>query len=275
MKLSSNLAPHIYSNQEILRGAIYGIILANLLILSILFIFLYAARRKALLFTKNLFSKRDAYFPTSGDLILLQYESSGMREYPQSVQRIPTHCGIVVIFDSIPYVLEATRFPKPFMRDYLRNYAANDGIRLVLLSSLIASVDTFCLVRPLISGNVQIKKSLFPWLRTFRFEPSISDNMSIAAIAALGFGPFFPTLGKIASFASGLNSSDRRAVFCSEFISILLQKLGHLPPYYNSHYLMAPINLSHSMGTIDELSKRSSKPLMWGPEIILKERYGK
>ena len=202
------------------------------------------------------------YIPKTGDLVLLQYKSAGLHNYPNGIKQIPTHCGIIWVQNDTVFVMEATKF------DTIKNFWVNHkerGVRLILLSDLLNSVDSFLSIRPLLKGsitldNLQIKE----WALNLEFEPHVSTHMNLINLIVIGLGPMLPlNINKFLGKLSGLNDSTRTSVFCSEFISLLLHRLGHLKYDFKDHWSISPLSLTSDIKIIDMLCPN----LKWGNEI--------
>jgi hypothetical protein len=202
----------------------------------------------------------------------MQYGNAGMRAYPHGFRDVPTHCGLIWVRNEKVCVIEATRFGGTYpLKDVMWNRTEGHGIRVVLLEDLLAIVDVYCSVRP-VNGHINEKLLRFhmeSWASKLEFEDAISPTMHPIDILALGFGPGFPSLGSFFAKLSGLSSASRSQVFCSEFISMLLQRLGHIPASFKKHWSIAPVSFTSKLKTIDNLSASSSVPLQWNDEILL------
>jgi hypothetical protein len=212
--------------------------------------------------------QHDAYSPKTGDIVLLQHASAGLQAWPlKGLRFVPTHCGMVWVRNHEACVIEASRFTATPMQDVMWNKTQGDGIRVVRLGDLLGTIDVFCAARPLVRGTInesKLEAELATWARHLKFEPRVRVSMGIAETVALGFGPVFPTLGKLAAKFSGLSSS-RAEVFCSEFVTKLLQRVGHIDPSFDAHWKFSPISLMHKLGALDALCPE----LEWGREISL------
>lgn len=222
--------------------------------------------KKALKFTEFINSNSTQYISRSGDLLIMQYLSSGMQAYSKGIKDIPTHCGLILIINNLTYVLEATRLEIEPLNDLFENY--RDGTRLVLLSDVLRNLDGYCYVRP-IKANLNFNKTILNWSKTLKFEPLVSNTMGITEIITLGLGPGYSFLQSLGGYACRLNEK-RSTVFCSEFISLFLQRCGHLPLNFKDHWKISPIHLTSKMATLDKLTLESNFPLEWGQEIELK-----
>lgn len=258
------------------RYALMGSLAAILCVCFVMATFLYHAQQKAFKATVDLvhcFRPDSPYKPRTGDLIILQYKNAGMHAYPGGYRDIPTHCGLVWVNENQVKVIEATRFGGDYpIADALWQRAVGDGVRAALLSDILKTVDVYCAVRPLIFGTLdseRLSHELETWAKYLRFEPAVSPNMEILDILAMGFGPGYPNVGRVCADITGLSSRHRVDVFCSEFISLLLQRLGHIDPKFQKHWSLAPVSMTSKLGYIDKLSARSSSPLFWGKEVLL------
>ena len=201
------------------------------------------------------------YIPKTGDLVLLQYKNAGLYKY-NDIKHIPSHCGIVIIKHDEAYVLEATKF------DTLKNYfnsklEQKSGVRLVKLSDLINSVDNYFAIRP-IKNNLQINEKNLLWAKNLTFYDQISNEMNITTLLAVGIGPYINSkLSKQLYRLAGLLKTNRTGVFCSEFISMFLQREGHIKKEFSEHWSLSPINFTSNLKSIDLLCPQ----LNWGKEI--------
>ena len=258
-----------------IRQALIGSLSAFLFIFVILAAFLKFAQIKAH-DSSHVFSncqKSNTFVPSTGDLLMMQYADSGMQAYPRGFRDIPTHCGMIWVREGKVCVIEATRFGGNHpLRDILWNKSEGSGVRVVLLQDLLASADVYCSVRPLASGNINIlnlSHQMETWAKHLEFEDAISSTMQPIDILAVGFGPVFPNIGSFFANLSGLSSPSRKQVFCSEFISLLLQRLGHIPQSFSKHWSVAPLSLTSKIKFIDTLSAEALVPLSWKEEILL------
>lgn len=202
----------------------------------------------------------------TGDLVLLNYKS--MATFP-GFENIPFHCGMIYEINGECFVIEATRFQHPYLKDYRWNKMEGGGVRLVKLSDLIYSIDKFMVVRHLISGSINVEDleyNLSNWARHLEFNQLVSHNMSILEMFTIGFGPAFPYLGKMCGKLSSISSKNPRQVFCSEFLIKLLSRLGHINKNFVDHWSIAPVSFVSELQLVDSLSQSSYKPLCWGPE---------
>lgn len=258
--------------------ALCGSLSAIVFILTILFVFLRIAQIKAVDSSKQFTfcakpTPNFSWTPQTGDLVIMQYENAGMRAYPRGFKDVPTHCGLLWVRDGKVCVIEATRFGgTSTLRDVMWNRFDGHGVRVVLMEDLLASADVYCSVRPLKSGKIDdlaLRLQMESWASKLEFENLISPNMHPLDILAIGFGPLFPLLGSFFAKLSGLSSSKRYQVFCSEFISKLLQRLGHVQASFKKHWSIAPVSFTSKLKTLDNLSAFSSVPLQWHDEILL------
>lgn len=235
----------------------------------ILVAFISKCESRSFELTKNIRGdSKQSYQPKNGDLVLLQYRGANMQKYPRGFKDVPTHAGIIWIRNNIVYVIEATRFAGIYpIVDRQWNRNQGNGVRIVLLGDLLSNVDVYLSIRPIIQGSIVSFASELDWMHTLEFEPRISPNMHICTVLAMGLLPHNKYLARIFGYFTGLSSSKRKEVFCSEFISKLLQRMGHLDEHFTKHWTMTPIHFSSSLKTIDALSSKSSKPLLWGNEI--------
>jgi hypothetical protein len=258
-----------------IRHALVGSLSAFLFVFVILAAFLRIAQIKAHN-SSNVFSacqKSNTFSPSTGDLLMMQYADSGMRAYPRGFRDIPTHCGMIWVREGKVCVIEATRFGGTHpLRDVMWNKSEGNGVRVVLLQDLLSSADVYCSIRPLASGIIdahQLHYEMETWAKHLQFEDAISSTMQPIDILAIGFGPVFPSIGSFFANLSGLSSPKRKQVFCSEFISILLQRLGHIPHTFSKHWSVAPLSLTSKVKFIDTLSAEALVPLSWKEEILL------
>lgn len=219
--------------------------------------------------TRNV-CKEKIYSVTTGDIVLMQYNSSGLSLY-KGFENVPLHCGIIYVKNNIPFVIEATNFQTPSLQNYF-NTQRKTGVRIVLLEELVNSVDNFICVRKLIMGKFnieQLENELNIWALNFEFDNKISNDMNILDFVALGFYPLYP---KFCSFLSNLikfNEISDAKLFCSEFITRLLQKLGHINKNFRDHRLISPLSLISTTNTLENLSYNCANPLKWSKEFTL------
>ena len=205
---------------------------------------------------------------STGDLLFMQFKNSDM---PKDLETVPLHCGMVWVVNGEPYVIEATRFKYPVLKDYMWNKKENeDGVRVVKLSELKSSVDGFMAIRYLTSGKIN-NDALFDvmqnWAKDLRFNPLISYHMSVLELITIGFGPAFPNFGKFCAKISGLINHSPDKIFCSQFLCMLLQKLGHINKNFHEHWSIAPVSYIKLANKIDFLSEQSDFPLRWELEV--------
>jgi len=210
-------------------------------------------------------TKNNNQFST-GDIVLMNYKS--MATFP-GFENVPFHCGLIYKTNKDIFVIEATRFQHPYIKDHRWDKKIGGGVRIVKLVDLINSIDKFMVVRHLVQGEIDVEDleyNLNNWARHLEFNQLVSHNMSILEMFAIGFGPAFPSLGKFCGKLSSISTKNFKQVFCSEFLLKLLSRLGHINKNFVDHWSFAPISFISQLGLIDNLSLNSYKPLRWGPE---------
>jgi hypothetical protein len=160
-------------------------------------------------------------------------------------------------------VLEATKY------DSIKNYwndQKTSGVRLVKLCDLISSIDAYLAIRPIVSDSFQISHNSLEWAKTLEFDPKISSKMNMLTLFSVGVCPLLSQshCSKFFSFFTKFNCPSRHSVFCSEFVSKLLQKEGHIKKEFNQHWTLSPIHFTSSLRTIDNLCSKIS----WEKEIL-------
>jgi hypothetical protein len=258
-------------NLRTIKKTLYNLLsiffsLTIILIISIVFIIKQSNKlTKQLQYCNKLFLK---YTPKTGDLVLLQYKSAGLYKY-DGIKYIPSHCGLIFVQDNEIFVLEATKF------DHIENYFINSGekkvqksggVRLIKLSDLLSSIDNFLAIRP-ITSSIQINQSSLEWAKSLQFDEKISASMNMFTLFSVGICPMIstPHCSLFFSPMTNFHHQERRSVFCSEFITKLLQKEGHIKKEFNYHWTLSPIHFTSSVKTIDNLCSN----LSWGQEILL------
>ena len=258
----------------------------SIIVTFLVFAFVYDnlkySQKKSLKYTKlirkscsmnNEKSFSNHYKPKTGDLVVMQHERANLHSAPEGVKHVPTHAGMIWVVNEVPCILEATRFGPDefFKKDLLWDRKVGAGVRLISLSDSLKDKVIFA-VRPLLVGTIdetKLKELVHGWAKHLKFEKAVGPKMNFFQFAALGTHWIFPKLGKIAAKMSGIYSRKSNTVFCSEFIALLLQKLGHLNLNFQETWSLTPITFLSTYGKIDKLSKNAINPLSWGEEISL------
>ena len=97
----------------------------------------------------------------------------------------------------------------------------------------------------------------------------MSTDLGPLELVALGCGTLWPRLARACARSGGLASKPATSVFCSELVTRLLQRLGHVDAVFEEHWLVAPLALTSAVRVLDTLSARSSDPLAWGAECAI------
>jgi len=163
------------------------------------------------------------------------------------------------------FALEATRFSHGIHNVWGKQDGS--GVRLVLLSDLIRSANVYCAIRPLIAGSVHLQQDDIEWAKSLQFDVRVSTTMSATDVLAFGLAALLPPVSTALAALSGLSSRKEANVFCSEFISMLLQRTGNLPASFKKHWSITPLHLTHKVGALDSLTWKSTSPLQWGKEF--------
>lgn len=274
-----------------IEEALHGICFAFLLMFVLGATFYGWAKKRSRSLTANIGSFErgsQSYVPQTGDIVLMQYESAGLQLFPKDFRSIPTHCGLVWNNKKLGLcVIEATRFGgKNDLEDVLwgKTLQHKDGVRVVKMEDMIKSVEIFISVRPirykyktgnhlqkLLLSDERILTLLETWARNLRFEAMVSSQMGPLEILTLGFGPLgyatvFDVVTKMSAKACGLSSNERTGLFCSEFLTTFLQKLGILDKHFQEHFLIAPLSLTSNSTVLESISSSFG----WDRETCLK-----
>jgi hypothetical protein len=217
------------------------------------------------------------YKPKNGDILLVHYVGHGLHGVPIA-ESYPTHTAFVYVNeDGSAYALEATRFAAPEQPNVLLQTAHKlSGIRMVPLAHFINAVDSVIYIRELEEGFIspQSVHDSLDWAASLDFETRIIDSMTYDVTIAIGFRLVWPDTARICTHTSKLYETERRSkqVFCSEFVSRLLSRLGALNESFEDHFLMTPASYLSSLPTakiVPNLESIANKGFRWKPDQML------
>jgi len=224
------------------------------------------------------------YDPKNGDILLVHYVGHGLHGIPIA-EAYPTHTAFVYVAnDGKAYALEATRFVAPEQPNVLSQTVHRmSGIRMVPLAHFINAVDSVIYLRQIEKGHISSEavEECLDWASTLDFETRIIDSMTYDVTVAIGFRLVWPDTSKLCTKTSKLIETDRRQkqVFCSEFVSRLLAKLGALQETFTDHYLMSPASYLYSISSSTHLASKeivtpnlesiANKGFTWKPDQML------
>jgi hypothetical protein len=217
------------------------------------------------------------YKPQTGDLIFTQYKSHGISQYVAG-KGCPTHAAIVWIKHNEVFVIENTLindnvFDHFYGKERLTH--PNGGVRVIKLSEFISKIDGFCSVRPIMKGKLNVNKIeniLETWGFLIQFDIKMSFDMALATHFAFASRPLFRNLSNILFYDLKNHRkqiASQHVQFCSEFIVQFLQKLGHVSEKFKDYWKITPFCLTSQVGIIDDLSKNSKHPIIWGEDQVL------
>ena len=217
------------------------------------------------------------YKPKNGDILLVHYVGHGLHGIPIA-ESYPTHTAFVYVDeDGSAFALEATRFAAPEQPNLLLETAHRlSGIRMVPLAHFINTVDSVIYIRELEKGVIshQSVKDSLEWASSLDFETRIIDSMTYDVTVAIGFRLVWPETAKICMRTSKLYETQRRAkqVFCSEFVSRLLSRVGAFKESFTEHYLMTPASYLSSLNQskiVPNLESIANKGFEWKLDQML------
>lgn len=217
------------------------------------------------------------YKPSTGDLIFTQYKSHGIHQYI-SGKGCPTHAAIIWVKNEEEYVIENTLINDNLFDHFYgkdRVTYPSGGVRVIKLSEFISKIDGFCSVRPILNGKInkkKIEKILENWGFDIKFDLKMSFDMSLTTQLAFACRPLFRNLSNILFYDLKYHRKqiyNKNVQFCSEFIVQFLQKLGHVNKTFKNYWEITPFCLTSQVGIIDDLSKSSRYPIIWGKDQVL------
>ena len=234
-------------------GIVLKLILTLTLFLWICIYILIDTSRRVEWFLNDAWKKPllENYLPKNGDILLVHYIGHGLNGIPV-IEAYPTHTAFVYVnVQGDAFALEATRFAAPEQPNNLNTTVQNlSGIRMVPLAHFINSVDSVIYVREIENGSIKPETihSLLDWASTLKFETRILDSMTFDVTIAIGFRLVWPKISKVCMNTSRLYELEKRKnqVFCSEFVSRLLQNIGAIKANFTDHYLMSPASFLKS-----------------------------
>jgi len=224
------------------------------------------------------------YDPKNGDILLVHYVGHGLHGIPIA-EAYPTHTAFVYVAkDGKAYALEATRFVAPEQPNvFSQTVHKVSGIRMVPLAHFINAVDSVIYLRQIENGHISSEavEECLDWASTLDFETRIIDSMTYDVTVAIGFRLVWPETSKLCTKTSKLFETERRhqQVFCSEFVSRLLSKVGALQETFINHYLMSPASYLFSISSSTHLASKeivtpnlesiANKGFSWKPDQML------
>jgi len=214
-----------------------------------------------------------SYTPKTGDILLVHYVGHGLFGIPMA-ESYPTHTAFVYVDDKgKAFALESTRFAAPEQPNQLLSTVHKlSGVRMVPLAHFVNTVDSVLYIRQLEESSIQIPsehvQKQLEWASSLKFETRILDSMTTDVTIAIGFRLVWPNFSKWACHASKLDETKRRSdqVFCSEFVSRLLQRLGATRSDFDSHFLVSPASFLKTAGALENMS---SPGYSWKPDQML------
>jgi hypothetical protein len=246
----------------------------SFLIASLISLYLYTAQKSITLTSEIRKCKRNinVYKPRTGDIVLLQARSHGVFNI-YGFEAGPTHCGLVWVKNGEVLVVENTIFSGKKLRDVFwgRDEESHPfgGVRVIRLADLIRKVDGFLSIRSLKSGAINEEKfqyELINWARNIKFDYLRLTNMGLHLTIGMTFNHISKFLSNIFIKKDFESFRSPDIMFCSEFIFVFLQRLGHIQKDLKNYWEFTPIFLSSSMNVIDTLSRQSNDPLTWSKD---------
>jgi len=218
------------------------------------------------------------YKPQTGDIFVVHYLGHGMIGIPVA-EHWPTHAAFVWVKpNQEAFVIECTKFIAPTLPNILlETRKKKRGVRMVPLIEYINAVDNVLYVRRVIKGNIEsdlVEKVVREWAVHMDFETRIADSMTFDLTVAIGFAPVWPKLSAWCTKAAKLDKIKQRKnqAFCSEFVSLLLQKLGAVDDDFKAHYSISPAGLLKTAGQLENISKNSARKIVWGDDGMIIRR---
>ena len=226
------------------------------------------------------------YKPRNGDILLVHYVGHGLHGVPIA-EAYPTHTAFVYVKDDgQAFALEATRFAAPEQPNvFLKTVKKLSGIRMVPLAHFVNAVDSVIYIRQLEEGNISSSdvESCFDWASNLKFETRILDSMTLDVTIAIGFRLVWPVISKACMHISKLEKIEKREdqVFCSEFVSRLLSRVGAVRKDFRDHYLVSPASYLATASLADtrvepNLESIASSGFKWkNDQMLVRAGYDK
>lgn len=221
----------------------------------------------------------DNYVPKTGDILLMHYLGHGLIGIPVA-EHWPTHAAFVwVKNDGSIFVVECTKFSAPALPNVLKSTQKKKrGVRVVPWKDYVNAIDDVLYVRRLEKGTIKskdVKKVVEEFGLTMDFETRIADSMTLDVTVAIGFAPVWPKFSLWCARAAKLHEIERRKnqAFCSEFIAILVHKLGGMDPSFKEFYKVSPASFLKSAQLFDDLTLKSPHKYRWGRDEMLIRRF--
>jgi hypothetical protein len=221
----------------------------------------------------------DNYIPKTGDILLMHYLGHGLIGIPVA-EHWPTHAALVwVKNDGSIFIVECTKFTAPSLPNVLKSTLKKKrGVRVVPWKDYVNAIDDVLYIRRLVKGSIKsedVKSAVDEYGKTMDFETRIADSMTLDVTVAIGFAPVWPKFCLCCAQAAKLHEIERRKnqSFCSEFIAILVHKLGGIDPSFRDFYKVSPASFLKSAGLFDQLTLKSPKNLQWGEDEMLIRRF--
>jgi hypothetical protein len=230
---------------------------------------------------KNAYSKNvlSNYIPKTGDILMMHYLSHGMIGIPVA-EHWPTHAAMIwVKRDGSVFVVECTKFSAPLLPNVLKHTLQKKrGIRIVPWKDYANAVDDVMYIRRLIKGYItseEVERQIEDMGPKLDFETRIADSMTIDLTIAIGFVPVWPKFSEWCAKAAKLNEIERRKnqAFCSEFVALLIHRLGGIDPQFKTFYQVSPASFLKSAKFFDKLTEKSPRGFQWGEDEMIIKRY--
>jgi hypothetical protein len=213
------------------------------------------------------------YKPKNGDILMVHYVGHGLHGIPLA-EAWPTHTAFVYVNShKEAFALEATRFAAPEQPNFFFDCQQKlSGIRMVPLAHYINAIDSVLYIRE-IENEISYEKveAEFDWIKSLEFETRILDSMTLDVTIAIGFRLVWPQISKACAIIAKLQEVKRRdkQVFCSEFVSRLLQRLHAVRKDFADHFLMSPASFLKSCPVQPNLEFISDKTFSWKNDRML------
>lgn len=214
------------------------------------------------------------YIPKTGDIVLLQMKAHGLST-TEGMKSAPSHAGLMWVKNNVPFVIENTVYNDTNIDNLFgrtNQMFPNGGIRLIKFYDMLYNTDGFLSVRALANGKideVQLEKELIHRSKFIEFDQKNIRAMGMVISLAFVVRQLFTNVSNVLFYKLKKQSRPKNQMYCSEYVSVLLQNLGHVRADFKDHWGITPFSLSSSTRVIDKLSNQSIHPLQWNDDQVI------